>query len=204
MNKRIASVLSLVLVLTLVMTGCSSGSSKTVSLGVAVAAMYVDDAKLTLLKDDLTAAFPDMNNEETAMSIQSIPTGDPEGDPMSAMAGMTKISAMMAAGEIDILICDPDNARRHGDNGETYVALDQLFTEEEIAELGITGVTLPVVDEETSELTGEQTHAVGVDLSGNAKINELFLIDSPAAYVIVSTKNLENAREVIKYLLTME
>ena len=43
----------------------------------------------------------------------------------------------MMSGEIELMICDSDNARRLGDNGETYVPLNELFTEEEIVELGI-------------------------------------------------------------------
>lgn len=204
MKKRILSLIALTLALILLLTGCSSGSDKSVSAGIVIAAKYVDDENFTVFGDGLIAAFPQMNNDETSMSIQSVPTGDAASDPMGTMAGMTKITAMMTAGEIDVLICDPENARRYSDNGETYIPLSDLFTEEEMAQLNITGVALPVVDAETGEETGETTAELGVSLSDNAKICELFPIESPAAYVIAGTRHKDNAREILRYLITLE
>lgn len=93
-----------------------------------VAATYVDDSMVEGLKTELATLtdYPDI-------TISTVAMGDSEADPMGTMAGMAKLSGMMAAGEVDVLITDADNARRYGDNGESYIALSELFTEEELA-----------------------------------------------------------------------
>lgn len=191
-------------ILLLPLVGCSLNAQESVSLGVAVAFEYVSEESFSAFSDDLIAAFPQLNTEEAVMSVRSVSTGNPDGDPMGAMAGMTQITAMLTSGEIELLICDPENARRYGDNGETYMTVSEAFTEEEMRELGIVGVTMAIVDDETGEETGEETEEVGVDLSGSAKLCQLFSVENPAAYIVSGTQHADEAKEVIKYLLTLE
>lgn len=80
------------------------------------------------------------------------------------------------------------------------MTVSEAFTEEEMRELGIVGVTMAVVDDET----GEEPEEVGVDLSGSAKLCQLFSVKNPAAYIVSGTQHADEAKEVIKYLLTLE
>ena len=132
MKKRIVTLMLAAMLLLL--AGCSGGGeeSSSTALNVVVAATYVDDSMVEGLKTELATLtdYPDI-------TISTVAMGDSEADPMGTMAGMAKLSGMMAAGEVDVLITDADNARRYGDNGESYIALSELFTEEELAAHGV-------------------------------------------------------------------
>lgn len=118
MKKRVVALMLASLLLLL--AGCSGGGeeSSSTALNVVVAATYVDDSMLEGLKTELSTLtdYPDI-------TVSAVATGDSQADPMGTMAGMAKLSGMMAAGEVDVFITDADNARRYGDNGEAYIAL---------------------------------------------------------------------------------
>jgi len=204
MHKRtIAFILALLLLLSL-LTGCSSKEEtvQTSMLHVVIAAPFATDEHANALRSALIAAAPELDSADAPLSVTAVATGDPQGDPMSAMAGMTKVSAMMMSHEMELLICDADNARRHGDNGETYIPLNELFTEAEVAELGITPASLPLLDD-MANYTGEYSAPCGIDLSGSAAVSQMLSIPDPGAYVIVDSPNLENAKAAIKALLSV-
>lgn len=204
MRTRVISVLLILAVLVVGLTGCSSKNESVPShsLQIVIAAPFAYDEHSNALLDALSAAAPELNTDTAPLSVTAVATGDTDNDPMGAMAGLTKITAMMASNEIELLLCDADNARRHGDNGETYVPLNELFTEAEIAELGIVPATIPILDD-AGNYTGEQSSPCGVDLSGNTALVNMLGISDLGAYVIVDSSNLENARVSIKALLSL-
>lgn len=200
MSTRRISLVALLLAVLVAATGCSAGSdTSSASLQVAVAATYVSEEATTALEADLKAAFPALNTEEASMVISGISTGDSEKDPETTMAGMARMMGMMASGEIELLICDSDNARRYGDGGEAYVPISDLFTDDELAALGLTAVSVPLLDEEGNP-TGEMSGACGIDLSSCTALTQSIYKTDIAAYVLVNTTNVENAKAVIKHL----
>ena len=148
--KRMMTAVSLILALALLMTGCSSGGGETAksSVKIAVTIPFAVEGAENELKAMLEKGLPELNTEAEKMLVQVLSTGDTKADPMSAMAGMTKITTMFLGKEIEIMICDADNAQRHGEGGSAYMPLDKLFTAEEQAELGITALTVAAVDTE--------------------------------------------------------
>jgi len=206
MTKRILS-LSLILVLILtILTGCSSNkeesTSQSASLHVVLAMPLATEQDAAALKDALLSAAPELSSESLPLSVTHIATGDTEKDPQGAMAGMAQITTQMMSGEIELMICDSDNARRHGDNGETYIPLSELFTEEEIAELGIVPASVAVIDD-AGNLTDDLSAPCGVDLSGSDALVHMLGISNPGAYVIIDSANTENAKTAIKALLSL-
>ena len=206
--KRIISLISMVLAVVLMMTGCSSGgdTASASSVKIVVAAPYVLEEALPEFDAALRAALPELNTEESSMLIQSVSTGDTESDPMSAMAGMTKIMTMMMSKEIEIMICDADNARRHGESGEAYVPLSELFTEEEQAELGIAPLTVAVVDDE-GNVTGEESAPCGISLAHCEGVKNIFKMSDLGLYVLATSEeiaNLENIKTTIRCILAMQ
>ena len=204
MNRFVA--LLAVAMLLLALTGCSSpeqsgSSSATLNLAV-VAPTVLSDAE-PVFETAVREAFPDLNTDGAKMNIQYVSMGDPNVDPMFAMGGMTRVMGMLTAGEIELLICDPDNARRYAEGGKAYTPLDVLFSAEEQAELGIVPASVELVDQE-GNLTGEMSAPCGVDLSGCEFLRSTFKLSNLGAYVIVDSPNTENARAVIRYLLTAE
>lgn len=204
MKKRIFTVsLILVLLLTL-LTGCSSKeeTAQKNSLHIVVAAPFATEEQANALKDAIVSAAPELDSEDLPLSVSHIATGDTEKDPYGAMAGMSQMTVRMMSDEIELLICDADNARRHGDNGETYIPLSELLTEEEISELSVVPATIPIIDE-AGNLTEERSGACGVDLSENKALVQMLNIADLGAYVIIDSPNLENAKIALKALLSM-
>ena len=205
--KRVISLLSLVMVVVLMMTGCSSGSDTAAnySVKIAVTVPYVLEGATDEFKAMLEQGLPELNTEEKTMLVQSVNTGDTVSDPMSAMAGMTKVTTMFLSKEIEIMICDADNAQRHGEGGGAYMALDKLFTAEEQAELGIEALTVSKVDED-GNATGEQSEAIGISLANCEGVKNIFKMSDLGLYVIdipETEANIENVRAAIRYILSM-
>jgi hypothetical protein len=115
------------------------------------------------------------------------------------MASSTKIASMLASKEIDLWICDPENARRYADNGANYIALGQLFSAEEIGSFGAAPIAFPVIDRD-GKSTGEFSQNVGIDLSQNAAIVKMTGIGTPQMFVLAGSAKLEAAKAVIRLL----
>lgn len=199
MKKRILALVML-LVMALMMTGCSSGDQAgNASLQVVVLAPYVQEEKVQALMDALNAALPQLTTDTAHLVMNSISAGYSDTDPYSTMAAVTRMGGMLAGHEIDLLICDAENAQRYGESGESFVPLAELFTEEEIAALGIIPATVPVLDGDGNP-TGDRSAPCGVDLSGNTALETLLGQKGMSAYVIIDTANLDNARAALQYL----
>lgn len=205
--KRLVSLTALVLSVVLMMTGCSSGGGSTAasSVKITVAVPYVLEGAGDEFKAQLEQGLPELNTEEKKLSVQWFNTGDTKSDPMSAMAGMTKITTMLMGNEIEIMICDADNAQRHGEGGSTYMPLSQLFTAEEQAELGIVPLTVSKVDAD-GNVTGEQSEPIGISLENCDGVKNIFKMKDMGLYVIGTPEteaNIENIRTAVRYILSM-
>ena len=205
--KRLISLLALAAAVILMMTGCSSGGdpAANASVKIAVAVPYVVEGAADEFRAQLEKGLPELNTAEKKPLVQAVNTGDTQNDPMSAMAGMTKITTMFLGKEIEILICDAVNAQRHGEGGKSYMTVDQLFTAEEQAELGIVPLTVSKVNQDGSA-TGERSEAVGISLEACAGVKNIFKMTDLGLYVIATPEteaNLENIRTAIRYILSL-
>lgn len=196
MKKRVVALMLASLLLLL--AGCSGGGeeSSSTALNVVVAATYVDDSMLEGLKTELSTLtdYPDI-------TVSAVATGDSQADPMGTMAGMAKLSGMMAAGEVDVFITDADNARRYGDNGEAYIALADLFTGEELAAIPAEATGVPVLDDESQE-TGETSAPCGFVLSESA--SALAGLADLQIFVFANCEKTDAAKAVVTLLANME
>lgn len=202
--KKNLTMIALLLMVLLLLTGCSAKEEKAApSLYVNVIDNYVFDEAREELEKELIAALPALNTADAPLSVVAISSGDTEQDPMGAMAGITQIAGLMASGEMELILADGENARRHGDNGSTYMPLDELFTQEEQAALGIRPLSIPLSDED-GNLTGEMSASCGIDLSGCTRLTEMLHTNDVGAYVVVNSEHVDNAKQVIQHLLTMK
>ena len=202
MKKRLILIVMMLLA-ALLLTGCAKEEEKTASLYVNVIDTFVFDESREALDKELPDALPALNTTEAPLSVVAISSGDTEKDPMGAMAGMTQIAGLMATGEMELILADAENARRHGDNGGSYIPLDELFTKEEQTVLGIVPLCIPVSNDD-GEFTGEMSIPCGIDLSGCVRLTEMLHSTDVGAYVLVSSKHVDNAKTVIQHLLTMK
>lgn len=202
MKKRL-TLIAMMLLAALLLTGCAKEEKPAASLYVNIIDTYVFDESREALEKELTSALPALNTAEAPLSVVAISSGDTEKDPMGAVAGMTQIAGLMATGEMELMICDSENARRHGDNGGSYIPLDELFTKEEQTALGIVPMCIPMSNDD-GELTGEMSIPCGIDLSGCTRLTEMLHTSDVGAYVLVSSQHVDNAKTVIQHLLTMK
>jgi hypothetical protein len=166
---------------------------------VALVATYVSDESVEALAAHLRTGLPEYNDDSRVFSVIGITAGDSAADPMSVMAGSTRIAAMLASGEIELLICDPENAKRYADDGANYVALEELFSADETSSFGGTPIAIPVTDDEGNS-TGEFSEIVGLDLSQNAAITEMTGIRDPRMFVLAGSTNPEAAKAAFRFL----
>ena len=190
-----------VLVIVAGLVGCSPGrqDSQAASLHVALVATFVSDESVEGVATHLRSGVPEYNDEEKSFRVIGISAGDSAADPMSVMAGSTRIAGLLASGEIELWISDAENAKRYADNGANYIALDELFTAEEIASFTGTPIAIPLTDREGNP-TGESSDIVGIDLSENADVIEMTGIADPQMFVLVGTTNLEAAKAAFRFL----
>ena len=206
--KRAISLISLLLAAVLLLTGCSSGGdpAANASVKIAVTVPFVVEGAADEFRTMLEKGLPELNTEEKQMLVQTVNTGDPKSDPMSAMAGMTKITTMFLGKEIEIMICDADNAQRHGEGGKAYMPVDKLFTAGEQAELGIEALTVSKVDGDGNP-TGEQSDPIGISLADCEGMKNIFKMSDLGLYVIATPEteaNIENVRTAVRYILSMK
>lgn len=176
-------------------TGVPEASSQ---LHVTTVARYVDESKVEALGKLLSEKV------EGNLIFVSVSSGDPDSDPMGTMAGMSKIGAMFASGEIEVLICDKENAQRYGSGDpELFAALDTLFTKEEIDALKGEPVSIELTDDEGAP-TGEQSAPCGVNLSGNATLVSTLGLQDVNVFVVSNAKNMDLAKQVFLALDSLE
>ena len=205
--KKIISLLALAMAALLMMTGCSSGGdpAANASVKIAVTLPYVVEGAADEFRVTLEKGLPELNTGEKKLLVQAVNTGDTKNDPMSAMAGMTKITTMFLGKEIEIMICDADNAQRHGDGGKGFMPLDKVFTAEEQNEMGIEALTVFKVDADGSA-TGEKSEPVGISLKNCEGVKNIFKMSDLGLYVVAMPEaeaNIENIRAAIRYILSM-
>ncbi|NLB42454.1 MAG: hypothetical protein GX815_09380, partial [Clostridiales bacterium] len=202
LNKNSMKLMAVILTMSLLIVGCSSNAEEhdksTIdpgdsSVNIVVMATYVDDDRLASYSE----AFD--NTMDIEIEWIGITAGDSEVDPMSTMAGMTKLSGMIASGEVDILISDEENALRHGDNGNTFLSLSDAYDEETIAGFSHPPIKLPIRDEEGIE-TGDETAEVGIDVSDDADLLQATSAQKLSAYIVVNAANMDNAKELFQNL----
>lgn len=147
----------------LCLTACSSQESGAESLQLLVGSTYVPEETLDACTEEVLAAHPSWEEGEYPVEIFSMDFGSPETD-IYAGANIAKFSAMVAAKEVDLMICDTENAARFA-RSEMFVPVEEILTEEELNQYGERLLTFPMVDEEGNP-TGEETPAYGVAVDG--------------------------------------
>lgn len=198
--KKLRYIVVLV-VATVAVIGCSSNekSSESVTLNVGLAAAFVSDEAVENLDSYLNEALPEYSDDTKSISVTGITSGDAAADPFSVMAGTTRIGALMAGGDIELWITDPENALRYAEGGESYVTLDTLFSEDEISAFQGELVRIPKLDDEGNR-TGDFSEVCGVDLSQNAEVVEVTGIAEPQMFIIVGSDNMDAAKAAFLYL----
>ena len=167
------------------LAGCGGGEEKADGIDVSVATKYVTEEQ-----NPLQAAL-DEQLSEPACTVTTIASGDAESDPTVAMAGMMKLTSMIAAKEVDVLVASLEEGERQA-KAEPFTPLSELFAEEELA--GFEQVSFDVVNDDGSTGALHQVPC-GILLTDG----EMSAMDESgmAVFIICNTEEVEQAKEVL-------
>jgi len=208
-GRRFALILICFLVLICV-SGCSSGSKKASSFQMAFCAAHVDERAVTSFGTSMTSRMPELTIDGKAPQFLSMMMGGQArsealpglgaSDPMLIMGGIVRISSMVAAGELDVMVADMENAARDA-RGSIFMPLKDIFTEAELADISLTRelLSFELVDtaSEIPAPTGEMTPLCGIEVSGNDQIRAIFGNQKVGVFIIANTKNPDLAKAVM-------
>ena len=206
--KRVSLLLALVMIM-FTFAACGGGETaaptavpgedgtlsadKTDKLNVYLIATYVDENGL----DSLKSFISDTLGDGVTVNYDTTFTGD-GSDPSVQMAGMMKLTAAIAAKEVDLIIADDTNAARNA-RSEAFYELSDILTADEISALGDKALSYEMLDDEGSA-SGEKTPVCGVDITGDEVITPAMSSSSAGVFVAGNAANLENAKTVLKAL----
>lgn len=179
------------------LAGCSS--EKAEAFQMAFCAPYVATEAVEAYGETVKADLPELTVEGTEPLFTAMTMGDSEADPMAAMAGMTKFSAMAAAGELDVVVSDLKNAARNA-RGESFLDVSSFLTEEELERYAGRLLSFDMVDDQGNP-TGEKTTVCGIDVSDNETLSALAGGDECGVFVVANTSHLEESAALVRYLL---
>ena len=206
--KRVSLLLALVMIM-FTFAACGGGETaaptavpgedgtlsadKTDKLNVYLISTYVDENGL----DSLKSFISDTLGDGVTIHYDTTFTGD-GSDPSVQMAGMMKLTAAIAAKEVDLIIADDTNAARNA-RSEAFYELSDILTADEISALGDKALSYDMLDDE-GNASGEKTSVCGVDITGDEVITPAMGSSSACAFVAGNAANLENAKTVLKAL----
>ncbi len=183
------------------LAGCSPGkqNGQEASLRVALVATYVSDEAVEDFATYLRAGLPEYNDDSGTIEVIGISAGDSESDAMGFMAGSTRIATMLASKDIELWICDPETAARYADNGANYVALEELFSADELSSFSGMPVAVALTND-AGVTTGDFSESVGLDLSTKAAVTEATGIRDAQVFVLAGSTNRDAAKAAFRYL----
>ena len=130
--------LALLTALLFSLAGCGGGEEEFPGVGVSVLTMYIDTTEEHFLSDVLA------ERTDIQCSVIPIATGHFENDPSAAMGGLVKLTSLISAKEVDILVSSMTEAERQA-VADTFTPLSDVFTDEELADFEL--VSFDIVDD---------------------------------------------------------
>lgn len=207
-TAMLCAVMALVLATTV---ACSSASGADRAFQVAFCSPAMNSDAIDAYGEKLVAEIPALAAEETAPVFTPIYMGETENDPeqgigtdpMMTMGGMMKFTAMIASGEVDVVVSDMENASRNAQSG-AFMPLDEVFTAEELAAITAEQLSFDMLeyDGEVGVPTGEKTPACGFDVSGSEALAAIFGDQQLGVFIAEGTKDVELAKQVVLSMLS--
>jgi len=190
--------------------GCSSGKSGSAAFQVAFVSLSINEKAVSDYGTYLTGQIPDLTINGKAPLFTPMITGEARNDfdsgitvdPMMAMGSMMRMAAVGAAGDLDVIIADMENAARQA-RGGMFLPLTSILTSSELSALENRSLSFDILDTSGYEPrpTGEKTPACGVLITGNERIRNIFGNQEIGVFISANTKNLELAKMVVRSLL---
>ena len=179
------------------MTGC--GSESVEGFQTVFCATYVDEDSVASYGETVSAALPELTVDGEEPLFTAMSMGDSDEDPMGTMAGMTRFTAMLSNGELDVVVSDLENAARNA-RGEVFLDVSSYLTEEEQEEYADRLLSFDMLDD-SGNPTGEKTAVCGIDVSDNETLSALAGGGECGVFIVANTDHLEQATALVRYFL---
>ena len=199
MGKKTRRILAVALTLGLLasLTGC--GAQPGAAFQMALYAPFADDEAFSAYGQQLAAALPGLTIDGEAPLFSAITTGTSNVDAQHAVGGMTKLTVMVTAKELDMVIADPQTAATHARTGMFYT-LEDLFTAEQLAPVTDRLIRYEQTDEQGNP-TGAYTAYCGVDLTGYGPAETFGTASGYGLYIVANAPHLDQAKEAFLYII---
>lgn len=189
-------ILAAAICLTGVLGGCGSSDDEN-TLKMAVAGPYVDDVALSEYADTVTLS----NGEHLSATGMMVVSGTEDNTAnMMGTTSMMKISAMITAKELDVMLCDEQSVQNLANNG-SFLPLSEAFTAEELEEIGEDKLISYEKTDETGQPTGEMGEPCGIRITENSQFADILASDEMGIYIVANTEKKDLAKEYVLSLL---
>lgn len=195
-RRILAGALTLGLLATLTGCGAQPGSA----FQMALYAPFADGEAFSAYGRELSAALPGLTIDGEAPLFSAITTGTSDVDAQHAVGGMTKLTVMVTAKELDMVFADPQTAATHARTGMFY-NLEDLFTAEQLAPVSDRLIRYELTDEAGSP-TGEHTAFCGVDLTGYGPAESFGAASGYGLYIVANAPHLDQAKEAFLHIIS--
>lgn len=186
----------------LLLSGCSA-SNQVKPFQMVFCGNPLDASKIESYGANLSSSMPQLTVENQDPVFTPILAGEglTQEDQITGAAGQTKFTALIAAQEIDVAICTLDTAEIQARN-ESFMPLDQIFTAEELEQLGDRQLSFELTELKDGEEvpTGQNTPACGVALTADDELAAIFGNQPIGVFVADNSPNAELAKEVMRQL----
>lgn len=188
------------------LSGCSA-SNQAQPFQMAVCGNPLDAAQVESYGAKLSSDMPQLTLEGQAPVLTPVLAGKglTREDEITGAAGQAKFTALIAAQEVDVAICTLDAAEIQARN-ESFMPLDQIFTAEELAQLGDRQLCFELTELKDGEEipTGQYTPACGVSLTSNSELTAIFGDQPVGVFVADNSPNASLAKEVMRRLAGLD
>lgn len=196
MKKWTCVFLTALLGMVFLMSGCGSQDEDDGSLKVAFISTAVDSEAA----QSYAQALIERDSSITGVDCTTISLGSSQTDPAGYMAASMQLTGLVAAGDLDAIFFDIEGAAASARN-DTFYALSDLFTEEELAKMEGKTIDYAQVDEEGNE-TQERTAEVGLDVSNEEELTQILRSEQVGLYIVGNAPHLEQAKTLFLSYVT--
>lgn len=196
MKKWTCVFLTALLGMVFLLSGCGSQDEDDGSLKVAFISTAVDSEAA----QSYAQALIERDSSITGVDCTTISLGSSQTDPAGYMAASMQLTGLVAAGDLDAIFFDIEGAAASARN-DTFYALSDLFTEEELAKMEGKTIDYAQVDEEGNE-TQERTAEVGLDVSNEEELTQILRSEQVGLYIVGNAPHLEQAKTLFLSYVT--
>ena len=149
-TRKISAVLLSAVMLASAFGLSSCGGEESNTLQILAESSYVDTEQLDAYAETFSDGSAALAAAGKTAEFTGLSVGTEDGAPTVYAASTMKADAMIAANEVDMMLCSLDEAARNA-RGEYYYSLEELFTPEELAQI-------PEEDLLSFDLVDEERH----------------------------------------------